>query len=93
MNLKSFLKPTLAKIIVTILVLVIFVPFIHYDNGIRCVRAPCPSEDEGSIAMWLIFSHHFYIYSLSYVNLIIGIFLSYLVSCAAIFAIEKMREK
>lgn len=93
MSLITFLKPTITKIIVAILILVIFVPFIHYDTGIRCIQAPCPAGADGSIAMWLIFSHNFYVYSVSYVNLIIGVFLSYLVSCLVIFGIDKIKRK
>ena len=92
MNIQSFLKPTIAKISVAVLILIIFVPFINYDTGIRCITTPCPANADGSIAMWL-FSYHSYIYSIYYVNLIVGIILSYLISCLIVFIISKIRKR
>jgi len=93
MNSKKFLKPTISKIIAAIFILIIFVPFINYDTGIRCIAAPCPASANGSIVIWLIFSYNFQIYSISYAALIIGIILSYLLSCIIIFAINKTRKR
>jgi len=98
MDWKKFFKPTKAKIITAIIILIIFVPFIIYDNGTRCFMAPCPSSSYASIALWLLLSlvsllarHSFvFIYSISLPILIIGIILSYLISCLIIF---KKRKK
>lgn len=92
MSLKLFLKPSIAKIIISLLIFVIFVPFVYYDTGIRCIKAPCPAGANGSIVMWLFFSYNFHLFSISYVILIIGILLSYLVSCLILFAINKIKN-
>ena len=92
-NLKDFFKQTIAKIISSIIIFAIIVPFIVYDNGIRCIKTPCLNESVGSIVMWLVFSSNFTIYSLKYNYLIIGVILSYLVSCLLILTLNKIRKK
>lgn len=79
MNWREFLKPTAFKIIAFIIIFVFFVPFIHYDTGIICVKAPCPTDVTGSILMYL-YSNNL-IYGIIYDNLIIGLIISYLISC------------
>lgn len=49
-----FLLPTKAKLLLAALLFFIFVPFITYDNGIRCFKAPCPASDTGSLFSWLV---------------------------------------
>lgn len=38
-----FLKPTLRKIGILLGLLIISIPFVGYDTGIRCITTPCPS--------------------------------------------------
>lgn len=93
MNAISFFKPTIAKIIVAVLIFAMSVPFIHYDTGIKCIAAPClEASTGGSIFVWLVSSYGSSIYWISYVSLIIGIIMSYLVACMIIFAINKIRK-
>ncbi|GIU68735.1 MAG: hypothetical protein KatS3mg001_585 [Candidatus Pacearchaeota archaeon] len=73
-----FLKPTKTHLILSFLILIVFIPFINYDNGIRCIKAPCNSSSNGSVLMWLFFSYNFHVYSINYIVLIVGIVLSYL---------------
>ena len=75
MNWKHYLKPTISKLILIAIIFTLFVPFISYDNGIRCITTPCPNESTGSVAAWLIFSPNFHIYSVNYINLVIGLIL------------------
>ena len=53
MGWQDFLKPTKAKLLLAALLFFLFVPFIIYDNGIRCFMAPCPASDAGSAFSWL----------------------------------------
>ena len=93
MNLISFFKPTIAKIIIAVIIFIIFVPFINYNTGIVCVTFPCPSSAKGSIILWLLFSYELHIYSVYYVNFIIGTISSYIASCIIVFAINKIKKK
>ncbi len=95
MNWKEFFKPTLSKMIVLAIIFAVFVPFIHYDTGIRCIQAPCPAGATGSLLVYVLFSHNLYIYTggVLYINLIIGLFVSYLVSCILILIVNKLRKK
>ena len=93
MNWKEFFKPTLKKIILTLVLFILFVPFIYYDTGIRCITYPCPSQAVGSIIGWLLSSYNFDIYSISFTNLILGLILSYLVSSTLIYIYNKTRRK
>ncbi len=80
-DLKEFLRPTLWKIIIFIIIFVIFVPFIYLDTGIRCIQAPCPSGKIGSILFYLLQSKKLHLDGLYYFGLIIGLIVSYLLSC------------
>lgn len=92
MDWKELTKPSIGKLILTILISITLVPFIEYDTGIRCVTTPCASSAEGSIASWLLFSHDFDVYSVSYANLIIGLILSYIASCLLIFLLIRIKK-
>ena len=94
MNLKEFFKPTISKIIVFVILFVIFAPFIYYDTGIRCIMDPCPAGAIGSLLMYFLFSYNLQIYinGVLYINLIIGLIISYLFSCALISLIKKFRK-
>ncbi|MBU0471791.1 MAG: hypothetical protein KKF89_06170, partial [Nanoarchaeota archaeon] len=89
MDWKEFFKPTKIKILTSIIILILFVPFINYDNGIRCIKAPCPADTTGSITSWLISSYNHNIYQIQYINLLLGIIISYLVSCLIIYLVKK----
>ncbi len=93
MNIKKFFKPTPAKIIFSILLFIIFTPFIYYDTGIRCVTTPCPAGATGSLLMYFLFSYNLHIYDILYMNLVIGLFISYIISSALISLIKKFKEK
>lgn len=53
MDWKALLKPSKEKFLAAILIFALFVPFVTYDNGIRCFMAPCPASDTGSVFSWL----------------------------------------
>jgi len=93
MKLTLFLKPTTLKILLATFVFVLFVPFIHYDTGIRCFQAPCPSGAYGSVVMWLVKSAHLYIYRISLIIMGVGMVLSYIFSCGTVYTAEKIIRK
>ncbi len=67
------------RIVLALLLFIIFVPFIDYDNGMRCFTAPCNSTDLGSLIIY-IFNGFPHIYGINYPILFGGIILSYLIS-------------
>ena len=81
MNFKEFFKLTKWKIFISILIFVLFVPFIYLDSGIRCIQAPCGALILGTIIQYLL-SHNFLIYAIkiNYLYLVLGIMSSYLLS-------------
>jgi len=92
MNFKEFLKPTTKKGIFCLIISFLFLPFISYDNGIRCITAPCPNSSIGSAFFYLLSENH-NIYEVLYTNLILGLIVAYVISCAIIIGFRKMRKK
>ena len=88
-------KPTKANIILTIILVIIFVPSLSIDNGVRCIRAPCDADMTASILIYLLalIGGGSFIYEVFYLNLIIGIIASYIVSCIIIHVYEKTKKK
>ena len=94
MDWKEFFRPTIGKLILFLIILVIFVPFIRYDNGIRCFIFPCPADTTGSAAMWMmsrIYAGH--IYEINYSSLTLGLIISYFASCLIISIFKKTQKK
>ena len=92
MDWKEFFKPTIGKIVLFLILLIVFVPFISFDNGMRCITAPCPSVTTGSLLMWygLKFGS---IYELHYLYLVIGLIVSYLVSAIIVSLFNLVKNK
>lgn len=97
MDWKSFLKPTKSKLGLAAVLFLLFVPFINYDNGIRCIRAPCPADTTGSVVMYSLQvaaenwrSVHIYHYELGL--LAIGTIAAYLASCLLVFAYSRVKK-
>lgn len=93
MNFKEFFKPNAKKIIIFTILFIIFVPFINFDTGIGCIKAPCNAGETGSLLTFLFSSYKFYIYYINYFNLVIGLIISYLISCLIVFVYNKFKEK
>ncbi|HLC61645.1 MAG TPA: hypothetical protein VJI52_01360 [Candidatus Nanoarchaeia archaeon] len=94
MDWKEFFRPTIGKLILFLIVLAIFVPFIRYDNGIRCFTIPCPADTTGSAAMWLMsLKYAGHIYEINYSYLILGFIISYFVSCLIVSIFKKINKK
>ena len=94
---KSFLKPSWQKVAIAAALIILFVPFINYDNGIRCIRAPCPSSNIGSVVSWLLFgprahSQPALIYSIDLLIAFAGIVICYALACA-LLARKKGKKK
>lgn len=79
MSFINIIKPSWSKILLSIILILIFVPFINHDNGTRCIKAPCPSDTTSSVVEYL-FSEYKDIYYINYLNLIIGLIVTYLIS-------------
>lgn len=95
MTLKEFLKPTVGKLILLLVLVIIFVPFIDFDNGIRCFTEPCPSETTGSLLIWVYTKlkvGNGHVYELHYPYFLIGIALSYIISCMLIWYTTKNKK-
>ncbi len=75
--------PDALKVAAFAAIFVLFVPFIEYDTGIRCITTPCASSATGTIAGFLL-SQQKYVYGLLAVNLVIGAAVAYLISCIAV---------
>ena len=100
----SILKISILKIILSLILVILFVPFIKYFNGIECIKAPCPNENMGTILQYI---NHFTQYGLgqlryfnlsaireiNYLILIIGLALSYFISCLIVFIFNKLRKR
>jgi|APSaa5957512622_1039677.scaffolds.fasta_scaffold00914_5 hypothetical protein len=83
-NFIEFIKPTWKKLIIFLLISLIFIPFIEYDNRTRCIVEPCNSSTTGSVLMFLLFSNGLYVYlgGILYLNLLIGLIISYFLACS-----------
>jgi len=94
MNIKDFFRPTLAKILITLITIAVTVPFIHYDTGIRCIQAPCPASATGSILTFLLHSpnRHIYTHGISIPVLLVGGLLAYLLSCTLVWVSNKLKR-
>lgn len=96
MSMKTdFFRPTWLKIIIFALIFVTFVPFIEYYTVINCIIGPCPPlpGPTGSLLPFL-FPGHYIVHSILYVNMVVGLILSYLISCAVvrIFPYAKIKK-
>jgi len=94
MKIKDFLKPTKSKIIITLVLIIVFVPFLRIDNGIRCIQVPCPSSTPASLVIYLLglISSGTFINGASYTIIIIGVIASYIVSGLVIIINDKIRK-
>jgi len=86
MNSKKFIK----FLILTLILFIIFVPFINYDNGLRCITIPCNSDTTSSILLWAVYGLS-KVYSISYFNLIIGLIVSIAISSTIIILWNKRK--
>ncbi|MEM2138498.1 MAG: hypothetical protein QW568_05400, partial [Candidatus Anstonellaceae archaeon] len=87
MNWEKFLQPTFAKLALASLLFIVFVPFLEIDTGIRCITVPCLSSQLNTILSYhLFYFQHTYvrphIYQILYINIVLGLLLSYFASCA-----------
>jgi hypothetical protein len=87
----EYIKPTKRKIILFLLIFVVLVPFIQYDTGIRCIQAPCPAADVGSVFKFVKNSKGFV--EIEYINFSVGLVISYLAACGLIFMHKNLRNR
>lgn len=82
-------KPTILKIFLTLILFVLFVPFLSYDTGIRCITTPCPSETSGSLVQYLFHKTVPTIYGAHLGIFIYGLILSYILSAVIVIYFRK----
>ena len=90
---KNFLKSSLAKVIITIILFIVFVPIISCDQGFIYIRPPDPSDFYQSILSLLISRPTCISYQILYIYLIIGLIISYLISCLITWFYNKFTKK
>ncbi|PIN94862.1 hypothetical protein COU53_01960 [Candidatus Pacearchaeota archaeon CG10_big_fil_rev_8_21_14_0_10_30_48] len=81
-------KQLILSVILCLILFIIFVPFINFDNGIRCITTPCPADTTGSIVLWGVY-HFSNIYFINYFNLIMGLIIAGIVSYFIIRVINR----
>jgi len=97
MKIKEFLKPTIEKVIILIISLP-FIPFIKCYNEVivKCITEPCypmlAYQKSQFLFQFLITHGNYSIYQISYSILIVGLIISYLISCSIISIINKLRK-
>jgi len=79
MGLKKILVPNFKKVSLFLMIFIIFVPFINYDNGIRCILPGCDVINSGSLLVYSFWGFP-YVYQINYLILFGGILVSYLLS-------------
>jgi len=80
----ELLKPSREKYLAAVFLFLVFVPCLEYDNGIRCIRAPCPANNIGSLLMFFLFSPTHDIFQILYINAIVGLALAYILAAIAV---------
>ncbi|MEK7257208.1 MAG: hypothetical protein AAB316_20810, partial [Bacteroidota bacterium] len=94
---KEFLRQAKAKLALAAVLFLALAPFIDYDTGIRCIRAPCPSAATSSVLVYayhaLIVFPNTSIYAINYPLLALGLVLSYLLSCMLAALYSKLAKK
>jgi hypothetical protein len=103
MNWKEFLKPTLVKLVLFVILFSIFVPFLYYENACEnylCLEGHTCDFSEGpvSITLLLIYgsiTNCITIFGVAKISLpfaAFGLVISYLVACGIIFLYHKVRK-
>lgn len=75
----GFLRPSMHQILWTIGLVLIFLPFVLYDTGIRCITAPCPSSLVTSLVGLLIFHSPEQAIGISWPVLLLGTIATYII--------------
>lgn len=75
----GFLYPTRARILVTLFLVILFLPFVVYDTGIRCITVPCDSESLASPISYALFHSGSTAYGMSWELFIGGLIGTYIV--------------
>jgi len=90
MKISEFFKFTWGKAILGGVLFVLFAPAFSIDSGIRCITEPCEVQTSGTLLNF-IFGQH--IFGVIWISLILGLVISYLVSCFILFLYTKVKEK
>jgi hypothetical protein len=90
----NFLKPTIAKLVIFLIIIVVFVPVVRIDTGVRCITEPCDSASNVSLIIYLIsMIEDVAVFEILYTSIIIGAVISYILSCFVVIFVDFLKEK
>ncbi len=91
----NFFKPSILKVVITVVIFLFFVPFVSIDSGVRCVTEPCESESTVSLLIYIIsvFEGEVTVYDFFYTNILLGIVASYVSSCIVVVLVAYLKNK
>ena len=93
-KIKDFLKPTIIKLVVSLIIIVVFVPVASIDTGVRCITEPCDSASNVSLIIYLIsMVEEVTVFEVLYTSIIVGIIISYILSCFIVIFVDFLKEK
>jgi hypothetical protein len=90
----EFFNPTIGKVAIALIIFIVFVPIVSIDSGVRCVTEPCESASDVSLLIYVIsLFEGSKVFGFFYVNMVIGIIISYVLSCFMIILIAFLKKK
>jgi len=93
-NKLRFFKPTIAKLLIFLVVFVVFVPVVSIDTGVRCITEPCDSASSVSLIIYLIsMFEDVTVFEFLYTYIIVGVIVSYILSCFIVIFVDFLKEK
>ena len=90
-KIKEFFKLTTPKVILSVVIFAVFVPFI-IPHEIQCIQAPCPELGAQSVLTLMFMGNLSSVVGINYINLFVGLIISYLLSSLIIFIIKKTNK-
>lgn len=90
----QFFRPTIFKLVVTLIIFFVFVPLFRIDTGVRCITEPCESTSDVSILIYLFsMIEHAAVFEVFYANIVTGLIISYIISCIVLVFVDFIKEK
>jgi hypothetical protein len=102
MNIKQFLKPDWRKIVIFVIIFSLLPVFPYYNIQLQCFAGPCPPivEYKSLIELQSLGTNYFNDLGRVFLNvpyhliiLILGLLISYLISCLIIWIYYKAKKK
>jgi hypothetical protein len=94
----EFFRPTIAKLAITLIIFLVFVPVVSIDSGARCATESCESESKSDVslliyAILLLEGEGINAFGFFYVSIIAGAVVSYVLSCFVVILVDFLKEK